>query len=138
MWSSTHEGRTCATPEQVYALLSDVATWPSWNAGVAKIDIDGPFAAGASARMTFPDGSQLPFTITWVEPGVGYEDLTVVPDTGVEVRVRHESRPDVDGTLITYRCDVYGAPDEVCAEVGQQVSDDFDEVIAALGVAAAR
>lgn len=138
MWSSIHEGRTSATPEQVYSLLSDVATWPSWNAGVASIDIDGPFNAGATARMNFPDGSQLPFSVTWAEPGVGYEDLTVVPDAGVEVRVRHEARADADGTLITYRCDVYGASADVCAEVGRQVSDDFDEVIAALGVAAAR
>lgn len=138
MRSSTHEGHAHAAPESVYALFSDVATWPSWNAGVANIDIDGPFATGTTARMTFPDGSELPFTITWAEPGVGYEDLTVVPDAGVEVRVRHEARPDAEGTLITYRCDVFGASDEVCAEVGQQVSDDFDEVIAALGAAASR
>lgn len=138
MWSSTYQGRTSATPEQVYALLSDVTTWPSWNAGVASIDIDGPFIAGTNARMNFPDGSQLPFSITWVEPGVGYEDLTVVPDAGVEVRVRHEAKAATGGTVITYRCDVYGGSEELCSEVGRQVSDDFDEVIAVLGDAAAR
>ena len=138
MWSSTHEGRTSATPVRVYALFSDVTTWPNWNAGVASIDIDGPFVAGATARMTFPDGSQLPFSITWAEPGVGYEDLTVVPDMGVEVRVRHEVMAVASGSVITYRCDVHGASDEVCAEVGRQVSEDFDEVITALGDAAAQ
>lgn len=138
MWTSTHEGHTSATPAQVYALLADVSTWPSWNAGVANIDIDGPFQAGATARMTFPDGTQLPFTITWTEPDVGYEDLTDVPDAGVKVRVRHEVKSTPDGATITYHCVVEGASDDVCAEVGQQVSEDFDDVIAALGVAATR
>ncbi|AOG27889.1 hypothetical protein [Cutibacterium avidum] len=138
MWSATYEGRTPATPAQVYALLSDVTTWPSRNAGVASIDIDGPFQAGTTATMNFPDGSHLPFGITWAEPGVGYEDLTPVPDAGVEVRVRHEATAGHDGTVITYQCIVDGASDEVCAQVGQGVCEDFDDVIAALAVAAAR
>ena len=41
MWSATYQGRTPATPAQVYALLSDVTTWPSWNPGVTGIDMDG-------------------------------------------------------------------------------------------------
>ncbi len=138
MWSATYQGRTPATPAQVYALLSDVTTWPSWNPGVTGIDMDGPFQAGTTATMNFPDGSSLPFSITWAEPGVGYEDLTPVPDAGVEVRVRHEAAAGPDGTVITYRCTVEGASDEVCAQVGQGVCEDFDEVIAALGVAATR
>ncbi|GAB37559.1 SRPBCC family protein [Gordonia sputi] len=138
MWSATHEGRTTASPDQVYALLSDVSTWPAWNEGVASIEIDGPFEAGTTARMNFPDGSQLPFSITWAKPCLGYEDLTEVPDAGVSVRVRHEVRAEGDGTHITYRCVVDGASDAMCEEVGRQVSSDFDEVIAALGAAAAR
>lgn len=138
MWSSTHEGRTTATPDQVYALLADVSTWPSWNDGVAGIEIDGPFQAGAQARMIFPDGSSLPFSITWAEPGRGYEDVTEVPNAGVIVRVRHEVVGTATGSNIVYRCEVEGASDDVCAEVGHQVTGDFDDVIAALVGAAER
>lgn len=138
MWSTTYEGRTSATPDQVYALLADVTSWPSWNEGVASIDIDGPFRAGTTARMNFPDGSQLPFSITWAEPGIGYEDLTDVPDAGVVVRVRHEAQADTEGTRIAYRCVVEGPDDDACEEVGRRVSSDFNEVIAALGAAAER
>lgn len=135
MWSAVHEGRTSASPEQVYALFADVSSWPDWNPGVAKIDIDSPFQAGATARMYFPDGSQLPFSITRAQPGAGYEDLTAVPDAGVKVRVRHEVTATEQGTRIAYRCVVDGVADDVCAEVGRQVTD---EVIAALADAAAR
>ena len=138
MWTSEHHGRSSAAPERVFALLADVTSWPSWNAGVAHIDLDGPFAAGSTAEMTFPDGSRLPFTITEVEPGAAYEDLTRVPDAGVDVRVRHEVVADGAGCRIVYRCTVEGATPEVCAEVGRAVSADFDAVIGALAVAAER
>lgn len=138
MWTSTHEGRTTATPAQVYALLADVSSWPSWNAGVAGVDIDGPFRAGTTARMTLPDGTQLPFTISWAEPGVGFEDVTDLPEVGVLVRVRHTVGEVSGGASIGYHCLVEGAPDDVCARVGEQVCEDFDDVIAALAAAAAR
>lgn len=80
----------------------------------------------------------MPFSITWSEPGRGYEDLTPVPEAGVTVRVRHEVVAADDGNTIVDRCDVEGASDEVCAEVGRQVTGDFDEVIAALAAAAER
>jgi DNA-binding MarR family transcriptional regulator len=97
----------------------------------------GPFAAGTSAVMVLPDDTALPFTITWVEENVGFEDLTAVPDAGVSVRVRHALAPTAYGTQITYRCAVDG-PDDVAAEIGVAVSADFADVISALAARAER
>jgi len=120
----------------VYLLLSDVSTWPSWNSGVQRIDIEGPFTAGTRASMFFPDSSSSPFTLTWVEPNVGDEDVTAIPDAGVTVRVRDELKPDHGGTQITYHCVVEGGPNDLCADIGQQVSADFPDVLAGLGATA--
>ena len=54
-----------------------------------------------------------------------------MPDAGVTVRVRHEVLTSGGANKIVYRCEVEGASEEVCAEVGQQV-------IAALAAAAER
>lgn len=137
MWERKISGECAASPTEVFAILAEPRAWSEWNEGVAEVRIDGPFAAGTSAVMVFPDGSELPFELTWVDPDRGYEDLTPVPDAGVSVRVRHELEPTAIGTRITYRCLVDG-PDDVAAEVGAGVSADFGDVIAALGARAER
>lgn len=136
MWTREFTADSPAGTDALFDVLADTARWPEWNAGVRRIDIDGPFAAGTSATMVLPDGSELPFTLAWVDPARGFEDVTEVPDAGVVVRVAHllEARPD-GGTRITYRCTVEG-PDEVGAEVGPAVSADFPDVIAALSTRA--
>lgn len=135
MWVREYTGTSTARPERVFGVLADAARWPEWNDGVRRLDIRGPFAAGTSAVMVLPDGTELPFTLTWVEPDHGFEDLTEVPHAGVTVRVRHQLAPYDAGTLITYRCEVHG-PEGGAAEVGAMVSADFPEVIAALAARA--
>ena len=86
--------------------------------------------------MAFRGGQELPFQITWLEPGAGFTNETPVPGAGVVVRVRHEpAATAAGGTEITYRVEVDG-PDEVAAEAGTAVSADFPEVIAALAAMA--
>jgi uncharacterized protein YndB with AHSA1/START domain len=138
MWEKEYHGDSQASATTVFALLTDTSTWPEWNAGVAHVESDGPFVAGATATMVLPDRTALPFRLVWVEPGRGFEDETQVPDAGVVVRVGHLlERRDGGGTAITFRCAVEG-PDDVAAEVGTAVSADFPDVIAALAERAER
>ncbi|GAA3087766.1 SRPBCC family protein [Kribbella aluminosa] len=130
-------GQCAARPERVFEVLAQPERWAEWNAGVARIEVHGPFAAGTEAVMVLPNSTALPFTFAWVEPGKGFEDVTEVPDAGVVVRARHELAPIAGGTQITYRCEAHG-PADAAAEVGAAVSSDFQEVIAALGARAER
>ncbi len=122
-------------PTEVFAVLADPEHWHEWNDGVAGIRMNGPFTAGTTAVMVFPDATELPFTLAWVEHDRGFEDVTEVPDAGVTVYVRHELEPTTTGTRITYRCTVDG-PDPVAAEVGPGVSADFADVMTALAARA--
>ncbi|HVX42691.1 MAG TPA: SRPBCC family protein [Mycobacteriales bacterium] len=133
MWVREFTGTSTVSPERVFAVLADAERWSEWNAGVARIELAGPFAAGTAAVMHFPDGSALPFHLTWVEPGAGYEDLTPMPG-GAAVRVRHLLAPNGPGTRITYRCEVEGSD---AATIGEGVTADFPDVIAALAARAA-
>lgn len=131
MWTTEYTQETSASADVVYALLADPATWPDWNEGVARIDLDGPFAGGTQAVMTFPDGTALPFSILRVDEGRGFEDETPVPDTGVVVRVRHDVVPTDAGSRIRYAVEAEG-PEDAAASVGAAVSEDFPVVLAAL------
>ena len=135
MWSAACRDETSASPAAVFAVLGNPATWPEWNAGVGRVDLAGPSAAGTQAVMVLPDGGELPFRITWVQAGSGYADETLVPGSDVVVRVTHELAPSATGTRITFRVEA-DAPADVAAETGQAASADFPEVIAALGALA--
>lgn len=138
MWTYEHSVDTAADPGTVFEILRDVARWPEWNAGVERIDLDGPFATGTTGVMAVPGAGALAFTLSWVGQDAGFEDLTPIPDADVVVRVCHELRPrGGGGTRITYRATVEGAgAASAAAQIGPAVTADFSEVMAALAARA--
>lgn len=40
-----------APAERVWQIMADLPSWPRWNAGVAAIELHGPFAGGV--RVTY-------------------------------------------------------------------------------------
>ncbi len=138
MWTYEHTVDTRAGAGAVFALFSDVTSWPEWNAGVERVELDGPFQEGATGTMHMPGGESLAFRLSWVEEDGGFEDETPVPDAGVVVRVRHELLPSpAGGTRIRYRCVIDGpSVDEAGPAVGAMVTGDFADVMAALSARA--
>jgi Polyketide cyclase / dehydrase and lipid transport len=63
MWKTEHSESTTATPETVWALVSDVAGWPSWNPGYREAGLDGGPAPGTPGHVTLPNGMRRPFTV---------------------------------------------------------------------------
>jgi uncharacterized protein YndB with AHSA1/START domain len=138
MWSYETSLETRASAEAVFEFFRDVASWPEWNAGVERIELEGPFAGGTSGTMVVPGEEPLAFRLVWVGEGRGFEDETPIPDAGVVVRVRHTLDPLASGgTRITYVATVEGpAADAAGPEIGTAVTADFPEVMAALAARA--
>ena len=134
MWTFEHSQTTSAGLAHIFPLLSDVAGWPDWNEGVESVTLDGPFAEGARGVMAMPGHEPLSFRLIWVDPQIGFEDETEVPDAGIVVRVRHTVEPLPEGgSLITYRATIDGpAADEVGPQIGPGITADFPNVIATL------
>src|SRR5919199_2237042 len=134
MWTYGHSLETKAPAGAIFEILRDTGRWREWNAGVERIDLDGPFATGTSGVMAIPDQGSLPFRLAWVGEGPGFEDETEVPGAEVVVRVRHSLEPlAAGGTRITYRATVEGpAASTVGPQIGPAVTADFPEVMVAL------
>ncbi|ORV07004.1 SRPBCC family protein [Mycobacterium celatum] len=92
-----------APAQRVWQLLVDVAGWPNWTESMREITRldDGPLAVGSRSRVTQPKGRPMVWTVTeleplrnftWVtrRPGLSFEALHLIEDTGDHVRTRLE------------------------------------------------
>ena len=74
MWAKDCSVTVPASPDAVWAVLSDVAGWSGWNDGVESIELDGPVAVGTRSVMT-PPGED-PITSEIVELRTGRLSVT--------------------------------------------------------------
>ena len=63
-----HTLLTAAAPESVWALWTDVGTWPDWDTELDSAALDGPWAEGARGRLVPRSGPAARFTVTEVSP----------------------------------------------------------------------
>src|SRR5215831_5670102 len=126
MW--THESTidTTAPPAAIWKLFADVPGWKDWNAGIERIEIQGPFAKGTTFFMQPPGDEGFTSTLIDVAENVGFTDETIVGEN--RVIVHHRIVPLSPGkTRIIYSTEISG-PD--AAQFGPIVTGDFNEVLA--------
>ena len=138
MWTYEHSIETSASATRIFAMFEDVGSWPEWNPGVERMELNGPFAAGTTGTMFMPGQDPLAFRLIWVAQGQGFEDETEIPDAGIVVRVRHSLEQLEDGgSRITYAAKIDGpAADAVGPGIGPAISADFPQVMTALAMRA--
>ena len=131
-WHAEHSFETDAPPAAIWALMCDVNSWPSWNAGIEYITLDGPFASGSWFAMKVPGQNELRSQLIDVSAPRGFTDETCVGPLVVTVEHRIE-RTAAGATRIVYRLDAQGPDAE---QIGPAIASDFPEVLAALAGAA--
>lgn len=131
MWEYEHSVETSASAAAVWRHWSDMAAWPTWNAGIEEITVNGAFQVGTTFTMT-PPGDEMVMRLTEVVPGELFTDEMDAGD--FVVTTEHRLGPAADGrTRVTYRTTITGpAADQIGPELGPQITGDFPEVLAAL------
>ncbi|MDQ6771920.1 MAG: SRPBCC family protein [Candidatus Dormibacteraeota bacterium] len=129
MYEFEHSLETAASPAAIYRLYSDVTAWPRWDAGVTQVELDGPFAPGATGMLTPAGQEALPFRMLEVVENEGFVDETEIPGTA-NLRFEHRLEPLAGGgTRITHRVVVTGPAAE---QMGPMVTADVPEAMASL------
>lgn len=106
MWTHSYETRADAPREDVWSIVSDVARWPAFDAGIAWLRIDERPAVGARFRLKPRGGPALAFVIDEFEAPGRYADLCRMPLAAM--RTRHLLAPDGEGTTIRVEIEIEG------------------------------
>jgi uncharacterized protein YndB with AHSA1/START domain len=138
VWEYEYSVETTAGAEALWRLWTDIQNWPQWNAGIAKIDVDGPFEVGTTFTMTPPGDDPVTMRLASIVPGHVFTDVMDGGDFVVRTVHRLDATPG-GGTRVTYRTEISGpAADQIGPEIGPQITADFPDVLAALTALAER
>jgi Polyketide cyclase / dehydrase and lipid transport len=132
MWRYEHAVESDVTAAAVWEAWAAVDRWGEWNADIERIEIDGPFAVGATITMTPRGGDPVALRVAEATPGSGFVDEAEVG--GALVTTAHLVEPAGGGRVrIAYRTEISGpAAAEVGPALGPAITGDFPETIAAL------
>ena len=98
-----------APPEVVWAVLSDVESWPEWTASITSVRLSSPhpLQVGSRVRIKQP---RLPATVWTVSDLVGGERFTWTSTSfGVHTRASHRVVRTAKGSRATLSIDQAGA-----------------------------
>src|SRR5262249_37566858 len=132
MWTIQYSVETRASSAAIWALFSDVSNWKTWNTGIERIEVCGPFAVGTRFVMTPPRQDPIEMRLIEVRPLESFTDEASLGDVIVRVEHRIEEL-DASRRRIVYVLRILGpSAERVGPEIGPQIASDFPEVLAAL------
>ncbi|MEV4426501.1 polyketide cyclase [Streptomyces sp. NPDC049602] len=132
MWEYEHGIETTATPEAIWRLWADVENWGTWNAEIEKIEISGPFEAGARITMTPPGGDPVELRVAEAVEGELFVDEARFGDLLLRT-VHRIDRLDKDRVRVVYRMEITGAgADEAGPQIGPGITADWPDTMASL------
>jgi uncharacterized protein YndB with AHSA1/START domain len=120
----SHQIVTTATPEALWRLYADPATWPSWDPDAELITLDGPFATGSTGTMKFTGQDPLAYVLEDVEPNARFTDVTSVP--GATIRFGHRIESLAGGTRLTHELRIE-ADESFAQQLGAMISADIPD-----------
>lgn len=95
-WETTSTLVTDVGPAAIWArAYADAAVWPEWNGAIRSASLEGPLAAGATAKIVFRTGLRLRFRVIEYERGRLFTDESRLP--GARMGHRHLVEPTGDG-----------------------------------------
>jgi hypothetical protein len=135
-WTTEYTSRTDGSRGDVWSLWSDVSTWPSWDAGVERVEIDGPFAAGSRGRLKPAGSPSVRYRLTSAVPESGFADETRLPLARMVFEHELADAPG-GGTLITHRATISGPLTPLWRRViGRGLARDLPDTVRSLAARA--
>lgn len=82
----SYEVTTMASPDQVWVLWTDVATWKMWDKGLKDAVLSEPMQRGSKGKIIPLSGPSASFTVTDFDPKISYTFVTNLPLAKLTIR----------------------------------------------------
>lgn len=114
-----------ASPERVWAVMSDLERWPEWTSSISSVQrLDqGPVAIGSRAKVRQPKLLPTEWEITEWSPGAGFTWVTRRP--GVAVVARHTIEAIENGSRVTLTLQFQGFFGPLIARLTRSINDRY-------------
>lgn len=80
-WTYSEKVATRATPEQIWAMWQDAASWPCWDSELEWVRLEGEFIVGTVGRMKPTSGPEVKFLLSDIVPLRSFSDVAQLPLT---------------------------------------------------------
>jgi hypothetical protein len=98
-WEFEHSIVTDARRDEIWALYSNVESWPLWDHGIEDISLDGEFMEGTNGKIKMEGQEYLNYRITMADPDKGYTVETVIDDLKATIKFIHTFSDFPDGKI---------------------------------------
>lgn len=106
-WTIQADAKAKASSEQVWAIWTDVTSWPKWDHELEWSMLEGPFKVGTTGKLKPKGWPASKFQLTSVIEGQSHSDKTRMPLT--DVVFNHTVKPCGDSQVcITHQVTVSG------------------------------
>lgn len=130
-WTFEHTEYTPASPESIWALWSDVTSWPAWDGGVERATLRGPFEPGTKGTLKPRGAPAMLFALTDVRPAAGFADVTRLPFS--RMHFEHEAVRAGDRTRLTHRVTIRGLTTPLFSRlIGRGIAKGLPETVRTL------
>ena len=103
----THETIVDASPEQLFAAITNLRRWPEWDAELVFNEPDGtPLAPGSRFTLKPKGGPKVAMQVADLEDPRRFADVALLP-LG-RIRTTHEFTPTADGTQVRVSIETTG------------------------------
>jgi uncharacterized protein YndB with AHSA1/START domain len=114
-----------ASPDRVWAVLSDLERWPEWTPTVTSLQrLDrGPLAVGSRARIRQPKLPPAEWQVTEVDEGSSFTWVT--GSLGVQVAARHWVEANEGGSRATLSLQFSGLLGSLVARLTRRLNERY-------------
>ena len=114
-----------ASPERVWAVLSDVERWHEWTPSITRIERldNGPLAPGSRARVHQPKLPVTDWEVTSLEEGKSFTWIAANP--GVRVIAQHRIEPTERGSRVHLSTDFEGMLGGVVGRLTRDLNERY-------------
>lgn len=121
-----HSVYTKANAESVWALWTDISSWPKWDHGIESAKLNDSFETNGTGWLKPKGGPKVKFKIVSMEKNLNFHSRSRLPLTKLDFK--HFIKKDGDSIVVTHEVEMSGPLSFIFSKiVGANIKKDLPQ-----------